>query len=132
MTKKKDPWADPSLGEHWANFIHESVTETMLRSTGVDDPEQLVIVRRALAAELDKLANRFRLRTTPLSPNNVAYMLAQVAEEVRGWEPKWRVKWYVGHKFKYVDFLYEEKETAEKEFELLVSEGVKNPSLYLA
>lgn len=50
------------------------------------------MIRYAIAAELEKLVHRYNTRAGGLvAPANVAYHLAEKAEEIRSWMPSWCV-----------------------------------------
>lgn len=51
-----------------------------------------LLIRRALAAELEKLMHSYNSRPGGLiSPANVAYHLAEKVQELRSWRPSWNV-----------------------------------------
>lgn len=102
----------------WARVVAEPTTETIdyalqqtvriPRADGVTvkfDGEGFVLkltssqtaaihtlIRQAIAAELEKLVHGYRTRPGGMvSPANVAYHLAEVAEKIRSWTPTWCV-----------------------------------------
>jgi len=51
-----------------------------------------ILIRQAIATELEKLVHSFNCRPGGLiSPANVAYIIAEVVEKIRSWEPTWNV-----------------------------------------
>lgn len=102
----------------WAKVIAEPTTETIdhalqqevrfrisdtgtykFNGTGFVEklsPQQTAaihtLIRHAIAAELEKLVHSYNTRPGGLvSPANVAYHLAEVAEKIRSWKPTWCV-----------------------------------------
>lgn len=47
------------------------------------------LIRRAIAAELEKLEHKFSSRHEAIAPDNAAYWIAERAQEIRGWTPTW-------------------------------------------
>lgn len=51
-----------------------------------------IMIRYAIAAELEKLSHNYNCRPGGMvSPTNVAYHLAEKAQEIRSWTPSWNV-----------------------------------------
>lgn len=77
------------LGQQgWSLFIRESVTQTLERLFGGRriSRKDMLLIREAIAIELDRQAHRFKSRTSLLAPNNVAYHLERRAEAIRNGE----------------------------------------------
>lgn len=50
-----------------------------------------ILIRRAIALELEKLEHKFSARHDAIAPDNAAYWCAERAREIRGWVPTWCV-----------------------------------------
>lgn len=50
-----------------------------------------MLIRRAIALELEKLEHKFSARHEAIAPANAAYWIADRAREIRDWTPTWCV-----------------------------------------
>lgn len=68
-----------------------------------------LLIRQAIALELEKLEHKFSARHGPIAPDNAAYWIAERAREIRGWWPSWCIvtTYLDGHEdeqpFEYLD-----------------------------
>lgn len=69
----------------WSLFIRETTAETLDRlfEGRKMSRKNMLLIREAIAIELDRQAHRFKSRTSLLAPNNVAYHLERRAESIR-------------------------------------------------
>jgi hypothetical protein len=64
----------------------------MLKLSPMQTAALHIMVRRAIAAEMQKLVHSYNTRPGGLvSPSNVAYHIAETAEKIRTWLPSWCV-----------------------------------------
>jgi len=72
--------------------LHRFSGEGIMRQLSHTQTASLhILVRRAIALELEKLEHKFASRHGAIAPSNAAYWIAERAQQIRDWEPTWCV-----------------------------------------